>query len=74
MLRVGVGEGGHGLEAMAGMVASAATQAVTGGARLWRPRGWLEFSQIVYEVSMVRTGVFGQFPPMVQQLIDPVQH
>ena len=44
MLGVGVGDGGHGLEAMAGMVASAATQTVTGALGYGAPEAGLSLA------------------------------
>ena len=44
MLGIGVGDGGHGLEAMAGMVESAATQTVTGALGYGAPEAGLSLS------------------------------
>ena len=45
MLGVGFGDGGRGLEAMAGMVASAATQAVTGALGYGAPEAGLSLAR-----------------------------
>ena len=44
ILGVGVGDGGHGLESMAGMVASAATQTVTGALSYGVPEAGLSLA------------------------------
>ena len=44
MQGVGVGDGGHGLEAVAGMVASAATQTVTGALGYAAPEAGLSLA------------------------------
>ena len=74
MLGVGVGDGGSRFRGHGRYGSERRDTNRHGGAGLWCPRSWLEFSLIVYEVAMVRTDVSSQFPPIAQQFIGPLQH